>query len=325
MQQVSPQSILSDKMWYFSILPWVCRLYFFYYFYYEVTTVCLTEPCQRACHPQEDLKGKITVSVTVCALSIVHVLHHWLSVRACVRVQLEGEGTYECSLTGLVFEAAERVLVRYSVLSWSKFSSFLRDSWKFAGPIFNVDTVNKDASVLKSIQFPHSLCLAGENGRRSHSFLSPVFSDSNNLLASQAALVEIENPLVPFYCHTDPENEMTFSVLHIKDNRPLIEPTADHTGSHVKWNVTSLSPVGPIIQTSRPVEHHGVVLVYKQLGSDNNNNNFSFHVYLATNSSSDINVSAGTRLKKCLRANGKMDFLPLPYLSVLSLVVYFIF
>ncbi|TKS80943.1 hypothetical protein D9C73_015047 [Collichthys lucidus] len=79
---------------------------------------------------------------------------------------------------------------------------------------------------------------------------------------------------------------MTFSVLHIKDNRPLIEPTVDHSGSHVKWNVTSLSPVGPIIQTTQSVEHHGVVLVYKQLGSDDNN--YSFHIYLATNSASDI-------------------------------------
>ncbi|XP_059188155.1 NACHT, LRR and PYD domains-containing protein 1a allele 5 [Centropristis striata] len=161
-----------------------------------------------------------------------------------LQVQLEGEGSYECSVTGLVFEASERVLVRYSVLSWSKFGAFLRDSWKFAGPIFNVDTVNKDASVLRSIQFPHSVCLS------------------------------------------DPDNEMTFSVLHMKNNRPLIEPTADHSGSHVKWNVTSLSPVGPIIQTSQSVEHHGVVLVYKQQGSDHNN--YSFHVYLATNSASDI-------------------------------------
>ncbi|XP_068441570.1 uncharacterized protein si:dkeyp-97b10.3 isoform X2 [Clinocottus analis] len=160
------------------------------------------------------------------------------------QMQLEAEGSYQCSVTGLVFEASEAVLVRYSVLSWSKFGPFLRDSWKFAGPIFNVDTVNKDASVLTSIQFPHSICLS------------------------------------------DPENEMTFSVLHMKDNRPLIEPTADHSGSHVKWKVTSLSPVGPIIQTSRSIEHHGVVLVYKQLCSDNNS--YSFHVYLATNSSSDI-------------------------------------
>ncbi|XP_068173497.1 uncharacterized protein si:dkeyp-97b10.3 isoform X2 [Antennarius striatus] len=163
-----------------------------------------------------------------------------------LQVQLEGEGTYECSLTGLVFEASERVLVRYSVLSWSKFGSFLRDSWKCAGPIFNVETVHKDASVLKSIQFPHSVCLAD-----------------------------------------DPENEMTFSVLHIKDNHPLIEPTVDRSGSHVKWNVTSLSPVGPIIQTSRSVERHGVVLIYRQLTNDNSNS-YSFHVYLATNNSSDI-------------------------------------
>ncbi|KAK5868734.1 hypothetical protein PBY51_009724 [Eleginops maclovinus] len=162
-----------------------------------------------------------------------------------LQVQLEGEGTYECSLTGLVFEASERVIVRYSVLSWSRFGAFLPDSWKFAGPIFNVDTVNKDASALRSIQFPHSVCLA------------------------------------------DPEHGMTFSVLHMKDKRALIEPTMDHSGSHVKWNVTSLSPVGPIIQTSQSVEHHGVVLVYKQVGSENNNN-YSFHIYLATNSSSDI-------------------------------------
>ncbi|XP_014880265.1 uncharacterized protein LOC106941687 isoform X1 [Poecilia latipinna] len=160
------------------------------------------------------------------------------------QLQLEGEGTYECSVTGLVFEASEPVLVRYSILSWSKFGSFLPNSWKFAGPIFNVDTVDKDASVLTSIQFPHSICLA------------------------------------------HPEEDLTFKVLHVKDNGPLIEPTADHSGSHVKWNVTSLSPVGPIIQKSGSVEHHGVVLVYKQLGSDTNN--YSFHVYLATNSSSDI-------------------------------------
>lgn len=68
------------------------------------------------------------------------------------------EGTYECSVTGLVFEVSQRVQVKYRVLSWSKFGSFLRDSWKFAGPIFDVDC---DPTILKSIQFPHSLCLAG--------------------------------------------------------------------------------------------------------------------------------------------------------------------
>lgn len=161
-----------------------------------------------------------------------------------LQVRLDGEGTYECSVTGLVFETSEPVTVRYSILSWSKYSAFIKGSWKFAGPIFNVDTVDKEASVLKSIQFPHSVCLA------------------------------------------DPDSEMTFKVLHIKNGGPLIEPTVDHSGSHVRWNVTSLSPVGPIFQSSEAVQHHGVVMVYKQQGA--NNNNYVFHVYLAPNSSSEI-------------------------------------
>ncbi|KAM9441953.1 uncharacterized protein ACWYII_014239 isoform 2-T2 [Salvelinus alpinus] len=160
-----------------------------------------------------------------------------------LQVQLEGEGTYECSVTGLVFEVSERVLIRYSVLSWSKFGMFLRDSWRFAGPIFNVDCVNSPSSILTSIQFPHFLCLA------------------------------------------DPDSEMTFSVLHMKDSCPVIEPSVDHSGSHVKWRVSSLSPVGPIVQSSKSVEHHGVVLVFKELAL---NNSYSFRIYLATNNSSDI-------------------------------------
>ncbi|KAJ7984031.1 hypothetical protein DPEC_G00367590, partial [Dallia pectoralis] len=160
-----------------------------------------------------------------------------------LQVQLEGEGTYECSVTGLVFEVSERVLIRYSVLSWSKFGMFLKDSWRFAGPIFNVDCVNSPSSVLTSIQFPHSLCLA------------------------------------------EPDSEMSFSVLHMKGCHPVIEPSADHSGSHVKWHVSSLSPVGPIVQSKQPVEHHGVVLVYKERTGSNS---YSFRIYLATNSSSDI-------------------------------------
>lgn len=183
----------------------------------------------------------LSVCLTGMSLSISLVL--------CVRVQLEGEGTYECSVTGLVFEVSGRVLIRYSVLSWSKFGMFLGDSWRFAGPIFNVDCVNSPSSILTSIQFPHSLCLA------------------------------------------DPDSEMTFSVLHMKDSCPVIEPSVDHSGSHVKWRVSSLSPVGPIVQSSKPVEHHGVVLVYKELAL---NNSYSFRIYLATNNSSDIKVR-GTR------------------------------
>ncbi|KAK5621644.1 hypothetical protein CRENBAI_023909 [Crenichthys baileyi] len=161
------------------------------------------------------------------------------------QLQLEEEGLYECSVTGLVFEASERVLVQYSVLSWSKFSSFLSNSWKLAGPIFNINTVDEDASVLTSIQFLHSICLAQSL-----------------------------------------DNVVPFSVLHIKD-MAFIEPSADYSGRHVKWKVTSLSPVGPIIPITLPVEYHGVVLVYKRLYCDSNN--YSFHVYLAINDQSSIN------------------------------------
>lgn len=256
------------------------------------------------------------------------------TVCVCFRVQLEGEGTYECSVTGLVFEASERVLVRYSVLSWSKYSSFLRDSWKFAGPIFNVDTVPKDAPALTSIQFPHSVCLAGENDSHSCLFFMlntvchskckpwPVSQCYERELSLNKGILHWPDPLFPIYPHADPENEMTFSVLHIKNDRPLIEPTVDHSGSHVKWNVTSLSPVGPIIQTSQSVEHHGVVLVYKQQGSDNNSN--SFHIYLATNSSSDIKVSTAGRcaLLFALRpSQAGGEILPSVSLSVPSVVL----
>lgn len=80
---------------------------------------------------------------------------------------------------------------------------------------------------------------------------------------------------------------MKFSVLHVKNSRGLIEPSADHSGSHVRWNVSSLSPVGPIVQTSKSAEHHGVVQVFKEVGHENS---FSFRVYLAGNNCSDIKV-----------------------------------
>ncbi|XP_061734646.1 uncharacterized protein si:dkeyp-97b10.3 isoform X2 [Nerophis ophidion] len=179
-------------------------------------------------------------------------------IKGKYQVQLEGEGTFECSVTRLVFEASERVLVRYSIVSWSKYGSYLKESWKLAGPIFDVET-DKDASVLKSIQFPHSICLA------------------------------------------DAENGMTFGMLHVKNKRPFIEPAADHTGSHIKWHVTSLSPVGPMVKTNKPVEHHGVVLIYKQLANDDNK--YSFHIYLATNSSEikDIHKQVGKYKKRYIQ------------------------
>lgn len=80
---------------------------------------------------------------------------------------------------------------------------------------------------------------------------------------------------------------MKFSVLHVKNHQGLIEPSVDHSRSHIKWNVSSLSPVGPVVQTSKPTEHHGVVQIYKEVGQQDS---YSFRVYLATNNDSDITV-----------------------------------
>ncbi|CAL8390868.1 unnamed protein product [Boreogadus saida] len=161
------------------------------------------------------------------------------------KVQLEGEGTYECSSTGLVFEVSEQALVRYSVLSWFQFSEFLGDSWRPAGSIYDVVVVDKDPSVLKFIHFPHSLCLA------------------------------------------EPEHEQSFSVLHVKERHADIESTVDFTASHVKWRVSSLSPVGVIIPSSQHEEHqpapnHGLVMVYKELGHK------KYFVFLSLNTPSEI-------------------------------------
>ncbi|XP_059906905.1 NACHT, LRR and PYD domains-containing protein 3-like [Gadus macrocephalus] len=160
-------------------------------------------------------------------------------------VQLEGEGTYECSSTGLVFEVSEQALISYSVLSWFQFSECLKNSWRPAGSIYDVHVVDKDPSLLKFIHFPHSLCLA------------------------------------------EPEHEQSFSVLHVKKRHDNIESTVDFTASHVKWRVSSLSPVGVIIPSSQHVEHqpspnHGLVMVYKELGHK------KYFVFLSLNTLSEI-------------------------------------
>ncbi|XP_056443964.1 NLR family CARD domain-containing protein 3-like isoform X2 [Gadus chalcogrammus] len=164
-------------------------------------------------------------------------------------VQLEGEGTFECSSTGLVFEVSEQALVRYSVLSWFQFSECLKNSWRPAGSIYDVHVVDKDPSVLKFIHFPHSLCLA------------------------------------------EPEHEQSFSVLHVKKRHDNIESTVDFTASHVKWRVSSLSPMGVIIPRSQHEEHqpapkpslnHGLVMVYKELGHK------KYFVFLSLNTLSEI-------------------------------------
>ncbi|XP_056466650.1 uncharacterized protein LOC130405536 isoform X8 [Gadus chalcogrammus] len=175
------------------------------------------------------------------------------------QVQLEGEGTYECSATGLVFEVSEQALVRYSVLSWFQFSEFLKDSWRPAGSIYDVDV--DDPSVLKFIHFPHSLCL------------------------------------------DEPEHELSFSVLHVKDRHANIETTVDFTASHVKWRVSSLSLLAPIIPESQKMKHHALVLIYKELNKYHKNK-FVFHLFLASNYDSEIqaiNKQVLKSRKKCIK------------------------
>ncbi|CAL8333163.1 unnamed protein product [Boreogadus saida] len=45
-------------------------------------------------------------------------------------------------------------------------------------------------------------------------------------------------------CLAEPEHELSFSVLHVKERHANIETTVDFTASHVKWSVSSLSPPG---------------------------------------------------------------------------------
>ncbi|XP_027750670.1 caspase recruitment domain-containing protein 8 [Empidonax traillii] len=156
-------------------------------------------------------------------------------------LQLDGEGTYQCSLTGLIFEVTGRVRITYSLLSWSKFSSLVEKPWIVGGPLFDVRC--DSAPALTSIQFPHSLCLGGDGAG------------------------------------------MAFKVLHVKGDGAAIEPSAAYSASHVRWVVSSLSPVGPLIQSQEPVQYHGAVILYKAVDE---HPSLSFRVYVATNNDSFI-------------------------------------
>uniref|UniRef100_A0A8C3J630 FIIND domain-containing protein n=1 Tax=Calidris pygmaea TaxID=425635 RepID=A0A8C3J630_9CHAR len=154
--------------------------------------------------------------------------------------ELDAEGTYQCSLTGLIFEVTEAVKITYSLLSWSKYANLVEKPWIVGGPLFDVHCDSSRA--LTSIQFPHSL-----------------------------------------YHGAD----MAFKVLHIKGEGAAIEPSADYSASHVKWLVSSLSPVGPLIQSQEPVQYHGAVILYKVVDQ---HPSLSFRVYVATNNDSFIKV-----------------------------------
>ncbi|XP_078266193.1 uncharacterized protein LOC144599285 isoform X4 [Rhinoraja longicauda] len=83
---------------------------------------------------------------------------HISEERFCLK--LEHEGSYQCVATGLVFEVTDKVDIIYSILSWCKYDTFLKDNWKLCGPLFDVKS---DPARIKSIHFPHSLCLANSS------------------------------------------------------------------------------------------------------------------------------------------------------------------
>ncbi|XP_075793931.1 NACHT, LRR and PYD domains-containing protein 1b allele 5-like isoform X3 [Pelodiscus sinensis] len=72
-------------------------------------------------------------------------------------LKLEAEGTYQCTVTGLIFDVTKAVVIKYSVLSWSKYADYIEKPWIVGGPLFNISC--DSASDLTSIQFPHSLSL----------------------------------------------------------------------------------------------------------------------------------------------------------------------
>ncbi|XP_060098379.1 caspase recruitment domain-containing protein 8-like [Heteronotia binoei] len=165
-------------------------------------------------------------------------------------LQLDAEGVYQCAVTGLIFEVTKAAVIKYSLLSWSKFANYIKEPWIVGGPIYDVTCTS--TSVLTSIQFPHALCL------------------------------------------NDRLSDTTFKVFHFKNNGPEFEGSIDHSATHVKWKVSSLSPVGPVLQNGDPVYYHGVVLLYKAV---NDHPSLSFRVYVASNNDSFIkDVSKAVKL-----------------------------
>ncbi|XP_060539028.1 NACHT, LRR and PYD domains-containing protein 1b allele 3-like isoform X2 [Pantherophis guttatus] len=171
-------------------------------------------------------------------------------------LKLDGEGTFECTATGLIFEVTRSVTIEYSVLSWTKYAAYVKEPWIVVGPIFDIKC---SSSALTSIQFPHTLCL------------------------------------------NDHLSEKAFKVFHFKKNGPEFEGSIDHSTTHVKWHVSSLSPVGPVIERYDPVYYHGVVILYKVI---NNHPSLKFRVYIATNNNSfikDISKTVRRSLNKFIK------------------------
>lgn len=102
--------------------------------------------------------------------------------------------------------------------------------------------------------------------------------------------------LIQLHVLTDRDANMTFKVFHVKSTGASLEYTVDHSATHVKWRVSSLSPVGPVVQSEETVFHHGAVILYKAI---DHNPSLSFRVYVATNNESFIKVRPMKVNTKC--------------------------
>ncbi|XP_053169245.1 caspase recruitment domain-containing protein 8-like isoform X2 [Hemicordylus capensis] len=114
---------------------------------------------------------------------------------------------------------------------------------------------------------------------------------------SPSVLTSIQFPHA--LCLKDCLSDMTFKVFHFKSNGAQFEQSVDHSATHVKWQVSTLSPVGPLVQGNgnTPVYYHGVVILYKVV---NDHPSLSFRVYVASNDDSFIKD-----VSKAIKNSGK--------------------
>lgn len=93
--------------------------------------------------------------------------------------------------------------------------------------------------------------------------------------------------LILWCSFADHLSDTTFRVFHFKNDGAELERSVDHSATHVKWRVSSLSPVGPVVQENGSVYYHGVVILYKVV---NDHPSMSFRVYVASNNDSFVKV-----------------------------------
>ncbi|KAL8187942.1 UNVERIFIED_CONTAM: hypothetical protein K2H54_058231 [Gekko kuhli] len=139
--------------------------------------------------------------------------------------------------------------------------------------------------------------LENKSGESADSFNSDSESgsDSDTEVDEDESNKELEDKAPGSNCvKSDHSSDTTFKVFHFKNNGPEFEGSIDHSATHVKWQVSSLSPVGPVLQNHDPVYYHGVVLLYKAI---NDHPSLSFRVYVASNNDSFIkDVSRAVKL-----------------------------